>query len=92
MAERNSGLVGGGNKLKLGVFGANCSGGLSFLDIPDRWAGEWDDNVGLAKLADAAGLECLLPGQQEPLHLAPGKAGFFPLHLGRAHNVRMIAR
>ncbi|MPZ57264.1 MAG: LLM class flavin-dependent oxidoreductase [Rhizobiales bacterium] len=61
MTERNPGLF-GGNKFKLGVFGANCSGGLSLLK--ERWSGEWDDNVSLAKLADDAGIECLVPLQR----------------------------
>jgi hypothetical protein len=30
MTDRNPGLF-GGNRFKLGVFGANCSGGLSLL-------------------------------------------------------------
>ena len=61
MTERNPGLV-GGNTFKLGVFGANCSGGLSLLK--ERWTGEWDDNVAMAKLADDAGIECLVPLQR----------------------------
>ena len=61
MTERNPGLL-GGNRFKLGVFGANCSGGLSLLK--ERWSGDWDDNVSLAKLADEAGIECLVPLQR----------------------------
>ena len=63
MTERNPGLV-GGNRFKLGVFGANCSGGLSLLNIAERWDGEWDDNLSLAKLADELGIECLVPLQR----------------------------
>jgi alkanesulfonate monooxygenase SsuD/methylene tetrahydromethanopterin reductase-like flavin-dependent oxidoreductase (luciferase family) len=58
MTDRNLGLF-GGNRFKLGVFGANCSGGLSLLK--ERWSGEWDDNVKLARLADDAGIECMVP-------------------------------
>jgi alkanesulfonate monooxygenase SsuD/methylene tetrahydromethanopterin reductase-like flavin-dependent oxidoreductase (luciferase family) len=58
MTARNPGLL-DGNRFKLGVFGANCSGGLSLLK--QRWTAEWDDNVSLAKLADDAGIECLVP-------------------------------
>lgn len=61
MRERNPGLL-GGNRFKLGVFGANCSGGLSLLQ--ENWEGQWDDNVALAKLADDAGIECLVPLQR----------------------------
>jgi alkanesulfonate monooxygenase SsuD/methylene tetrahydromethanopterin reductase-like flavin-dependent oxidoreductase (luciferase family) len=59
--DRNPGLF-GGNRFKLGVFGINCSGGLSLLK--ERWHGSWGDNVNVAKLADEAGLECLVPLQR----------------------------
>ena len=59
--QRNPGLF-GGNRFKLGVFGANCSGGLSLLK--ERWHGRWEDNVTVAKLADEAGFECLVPLQR----------------------------
>jgi len=61
MSERNPGLF-GGNQFKLGVFGANCSGGLSLLK--ERWHGRWEENVTVAKLADEAGIECLVPLQR----------------------------
>lgn len=61
MIVRNPGLL-SGNRFKLGVFGANCSGGLSLLK--ERWTGRWEDNVGVAKLADEAGIECLVPLQR----------------------------
>lgn len=60
-SERNPGLF-GGNRFKLGVFGANCSGGLSLLK--ERWYGRWEDNVTVAKLADEGGIECLVPLQR----------------------------
>ncbi len=46
---------------KLGLFGANCSGGLAFTNIPSRWDASWDNNSNLAELADQAGLECMVP-------------------------------
>ncbi len=49
------------NKFKLGLFGMNCSGGLSLTKAPERWDASWDNNVKAAKLADEAGLEFLLP-------------------------------
>jgi alkanesulfonate monooxygenase SsuD/methylene tetrahydromethanopterin reductase-like flavin-dependent oxidoreductase (luciferase family) len=57
---RNSGLV-GGNAFKLGLFGANCSGGLAFTKLPERWDASWDNNLQLAQLAEQSGLECLVP-------------------------------
>jgi len=49
------------NKLKLGFFGMNCSGGLSATLVPERWEGTWDENLKAARLADEAGLDFLLP-------------------------------
>jgi len=49
------------NKFKLGLFGMNCSGGLSLTLAPERWNASWDNNVKAAQMADAAGLEFLLP-------------------------------
>jgi len=56
---RNPGIF-SGNHFKLGLFGSNCSGGLSFADIPERWSGSWEDNLALARLADETGIECLV--------------------------------
>src|SRR5487761_1612842 len=60
MAQRNPGLI-EGNPLKLGIFGPNCSGGLSFTTLPERWDASWEHNLALAKLGDEAGLECIVP-------------------------------
>jgi alkanesulfonate monooxygenase SsuD/methylene tetrahydromethanopterin reductase-like flavin-dependent oxidoreductase (luciferase family) len=49
------------NKLKLGIFSANCSGGMAITTVPERWDASWDSNLELARMADAAGLEFLLP-------------------------------
>lgn len=49
------------HKLKLGLFGLNCSGGLSATRAPERWEGTWEQNLAAAKMADAAGLDFLLP-------------------------------
>jgi dimethylsulfone monooxygenase len=46
---------------KLGLFGSNCSGGLAFTSVPERWEASWDNNRELAQLADRAGLECMVP-------------------------------
>jgi FMNH2-dependent dimethyl sulfone monooxygenase len=60
MNARTTGLA-DGDIFKLGLFGSNCSGGLAFTKVPERWAAAWDDNSRLAALADAAGLECMVP-------------------------------
>jgi len=57
---RNPSLL-GGNAFKLGLFGANCSGGLAFTTLPERWDSSWNNNLRLAQAADEAGFECLVP-------------------------------
>src|SRR4051794_15537321 len=60
MAERNTILV-TGNRLKLGLFGPNCSSGRSYITAPERWVTSWEHNVTLAQMADAVGMECMVP-------------------------------
>jgi FMNH2-dependent dimethyl sulfone monooxygenase len=60
MGQRNELLI-RGNHLKLGLFGANCSSGRSYITAPERWAATWENNVRLAQMADEAGLECMVP-------------------------------
>ena len=48
---------GGGNTLKLGLFGANCSSGRAVMMVPERWSGSWPDCVKLAQMAYRAGIE-----------------------------------
>ena len=59
MAERLA--MHNGNRFKLGLFGANCSSGRAITKVPERWSGGWDDNLALARMADDAGLDFLLP-------------------------------
>lgn len=49
------------NKLKLGFFSANCSSGMAVTKVEERWVNSWDNNIALARLADEAGIEFLLP-------------------------------
>jgi dimethylsulfone monooxygenase len=49
------------NKLKLGIFSPNCSGGMAVTKVPERWDGSWENNLKLAQMADEAGIEFLLP-------------------------------
>ena len=49
------------HSLKLGLFGLNCSGGLSATLAPERWEGTWAQNLSAARMADEAGLDFLLP-------------------------------
>src|SRR3954449_8365636 len=56
----NSALF-GPNRFKLGVFSANCDGGLTMSLAPERWRADWDDIVAMTRVADDAGLEFILP-------------------------------
>jgi FMNH2-dependent dimethyl sulfone monooxygenase len=66
--ERSTGVAEGarrtrmqnGNRFKLGLFGMNCSGSVA-TTAPERWNAGWPDNREAARLADAAGIEFLLP-------------------------------
>jgi FMNH2-dependent dimethyl sulfone monooxygenase len=53
--------MGSSNRLKLGLFGANCSSGRAVTTVPERWSGSWADCVSLAQMADRAGIEFMLP-------------------------------
>ena len=50
-----------GNRFKLGLFGLNCSGGLTMTKAAEHWEASWDNNVKAAKLSEEAGLEFILP-------------------------------
>jgi alkanesulfonate monooxygenase SsuD/methylene tetrahydromethanopterin reductase-like flavin-dependent oxidoreductase (luciferase family) len=49
------------NALKIGLFGANCSSGRSATKVPERWSGSWPDCLRLARMADDAGIDFMLP-------------------------------
>jgi dimethylsulfone monooxygenase len=51
----------GDHRLKIGMFGPNCSSGLAATKVPERWSGSWDDNVRLARMVDEAGIDFILP-------------------------------
>lgn len=50
-----------GEDFKLGLFSSNCSGGLAVTKIPERWSASWEDNLAMAKAAEEAGIDFLLP-------------------------------
>lgn len=58
--QRNAAMR-NGNRLKLGIFAANCSSGTAATTVAERWKASWDDNLALARLADEAGIEFMLP-------------------------------
>ena len=51
----------GTQRLRLGLFGPNCSSGRYITLAPERWSASWEDNLRMARLADEAGIDFLLP-------------------------------
>jgi dimethylsulfone monooxygenase len=49
------------NALKIGLFGANCSSGRSATTVPERWSASWKDCLRLARMAEQAGIDFILP-------------------------------
>ena len=49
------------DEFKLGMFSANCSGGLAVTKIPERWDNSWQNNLKHAQMAEDAGFDFLLP-------------------------------
>jgi alkanesulfonate monooxygenase SsuD/methylene tetrahydromethanopterin reductase-like flavin-dependent oxidoreductase (luciferase family) len=49
------------NPFKIGLFGANCSSGRAVTTVPERWSGKFADGVALAQMAEAAGIDFMLP-------------------------------
>src|SRR3981189_2516226 len=60
IAQRERAAMYSANRLKLGLFGANCSSGRAVTLVPERWSGNWPDCLALAQMADDAGMECML--------------------------------
>jgi FMNH2-dependent dimethyl sulfone monooxygenase len=50
-----------GNRLKLGLFGHNCSSGLSMTTVPSGYAATWDHTLAICQSADRVGLEFMIP-------------------------------
>jgi FMNH2-dependent dimethyl sulfone monooxygenase len=51
----------GGSCFKLGLFAPNCSSGIAVTTVPERWDASWENNVALARMADEAGIEFMVP-------------------------------
>jgi alkanesulfonate monooxygenase SsuD/methylene tetrahydromethanopterin reductase-like flavin-dependent oxidoreductase (luciferase family) len=51
----------GPHRFKLGLFSANADGGLAITTVDERWRAGWTENVALARMADEAGYDFLLP-------------------------------
>jgi alkanesulfonate monooxygenase SsuD/methylene tetrahydromethanopterin reductase-like flavin-dependent oxidoreductase (luciferase family) len=48
-------------KMKLGLFGSNCSGGLCMTDAPTTYEITWEHTRSIAQKADALGMEAMVP-------------------------------
>ncbi|MDX2157958.1 MAG: LLM class flavin-dependent oxidoreductase [Hyphomicrobiaceae bacterium] len=51
----------GPNAFKLGLFGLNTDGGIAITKVPERWRARWDEIADVARMADEAGFDFLLP-------------------------------
>ena len=51
----------GQNTFVLGLFGANCSSGRAVTLVEERWTGDWQDGLRLARMADDIGIDFMLP-------------------------------
>ncbi len=49
------------NTLQIGMFGANCSSSRTATLVPERWSASWEDCLALARMADDAGIDFMLP-------------------------------
>jgi alkanesulfonate monooxygenase SsuD/methylene tetrahydromethanopterin reductase-like flavin-dependent oxidoreductase (luciferase family) len=61
ISQRDRMAMHNANRLKIGLFGANCSSGRAVTAVPERWPAGWADNLRLARMADDAGVDFLLP-------------------------------
>jgi FMNH2-dependent dimethyl sulfone monooxygenase len=59
--EGSSNPIFGSNKLKLGVFGFNCSQGCAISDVEEGLTPTWSTVASIATKADAMGIEGLVP-------------------------------
>jgi len=48
-------------KLKLGIFSSNCSGGVIMSDAPTGFRVTWDQQLEIARTAEQLGLEAIVP-------------------------------
>lgn len=61
MQGREANPMYGAPPFKLGLFSANCDGGLTMSKAPERWPAKWDEIVKLAQLCDEGGIDFILP-------------------------------
>lgn len=60
-AQARRSALNNANAFKVGFFGANLSGARTATVVPDRWSASWPDCLKMAQIADAGGVDFLLP-------------------------------
>ena len=61
MSARATNPMRNANRFKLGLFSINADGGTAFTKVENRWRAEWSEIETLARTADTAGVEFILP-------------------------------
>jgi alkanesulfonate monooxygenase SsuD/methylene tetrahydromethanopterin reductase-like flavin-dependent oxidoreductase (luciferase family) len=61
MSARATNPMANGKGFKLGLFSINADGGTAFTKVANRWRADWSEIEKLARIADDAGLEFILP-------------------------------
>ena len=59
--KRSTPLLGSPHRFRLAVFAGNTAGGSNLTTSPDTLRGTWEETVRLARAADDAGVEALVP-------------------------------
>ncbi|MBS1889161.1 MAG: LLM class flavin-dependent oxidoreductase [Actinobacteria bacterium] len=54
-------MLGAGHRLKLGLFGFNCTNGLSLTTAETGFSASWDETLEIARMADRIGMDLLIP-------------------------------
>jgi alkanesulfonate monooxygenase SsuD/methylene tetrahydromethanopterin reductase-like flavin-dependent oxidoreductase (luciferase family) len=60
-ADGRKGSLASPSRLKLGLFGFNCEGGMAITTAPENWSPTWENNIEVARCSEEAGLEFVLP-------------------------------
>ena len=76
------------NKLKLGVFGTNCSSGCTATTAEGTLETTWPKTLEVAQLADQAGMEAMVPIARWKAAPALDRACALPDKDGRGACVR----
>lgn len=87
------------HRFKLGFFGANMTCGTAMTAIPERWEAGWEENLAVARMADEAGIDFLLPvarwkgygGRTDPAGLSHETIAWAVGLLAQTRNITVFA-